>query len=171
MAPSTWKVQPRKRENHCSVPAASQNSQQQNVDFVVFVAALLHPCIPASMHRSIHPCILNASKSVPLSFTKWLPQHGKCSHENERTIVLSLQPPRIHNNKMLILSFSWLHFSCGRHFLGHCMHLHASTHPWIPASMHRSIHPSMHVCIKICSIVLRQMAPSTWPGGMREAIK
>ena len=92
----------------------------------------------------------------------WFPQHGKCSHENEKTIVLSLQPPRIHNNKMLILSFSWLHFSCGRHFLGHCMHLHASTHPCIPASMHRSIHPSMHVCIKICSIVLYQMAPSTW---------
>ena len=141
---------------------------------LVHLHASTHPCIPASLHRSVHPSIhacMYASKSVPLSFTKWLPQHGKCRHENEKTIVLSLQPPRIHNNKMLILSFSWLHFSCGRHFLGHCMHLHASTHPCIPASMHRSIHPSMQVCIKICSIVLYQMAPSAWPGGMREAIK
>ena len=49
----------------------------------------------------------------------WFPQHGKCSHENEKTIVLSLRPSRIHNDEMLILSFSWLHFSCGHHFLGH----------------------------------------------------
>ena len=26
---------------------------------------------------------------------------------------------RGHNNKMLIYSFSWLHFPCGCHFLGH----------------------------------------------------
>ena len=76
MAPSTWKVQPRKRENHCSIPPAPQNSQQQNVDFVVFVAALflwssfpwslhaspcihasMHPCIHASIHPSIHACM------------------------------------------------------------------------------------------------------------------
>ena len=77
LVPSTWKVQPRKRENHCSVPAAPQNSQQQNVDFVVFVAALflwssfpwsLHasPCIHASMHpcihASIHPSIFTTTK-------------------------------------------------------------------------------------------------------------
>ena len=50
MAPSTWKVQPRKRENHCSVPAAPQNSQQRNVDFVVFVAALfLWSSFPGSL--------------------------------------------------------------------------------------------------------------------------
>ena len=51
----------------------------------------------------------------------WFPQHGKCSHEYEKTIVLSLQPLRSHNNEMLILSFSWLHFSCGHHFLGHAV--------------------------------------------------
>ena len=41
---------------------------------------------------------------------------------------------------MLILLFSWLHFSCGRHCL-------------VTACIST---------IKICSIVLYQMAPSTW---------
>ena len=43
----------------------------------------------------------------------------KVVFEDGSTFVLSQQPPRIHNNEMLILSFSWLHFSCGHHFLGH----------------------------------------------------
>ena len=77
MAPSPWKVQPRKRPNeHFVVVKAPQNSRQQNVDFVVFVAALflwssfpwsmhaspcihasMHPCIHASIHPSIHACM------------------------------------------------------------------------------------------------------------------
>ena len=136
-------MQPRKRENHYSVPAASQNSQQQNVDFVVFVAALLHPCIPASMHRSIHPsmhpeCIKICSDVLyQMAPSTWKVQPRK--RENHCSVPPAPQNSQQQNVDFVVFVAA---LSCGRHFLGHCMHLHASTHPCIPASMHRSIHPS-----------------------------